>query len=98
MKVIIKRNKMKKNYRILICLIVVEFFCVAILKNKNISFDNLLINATGTIIFFLPILCLLFLVSKDIQFSKRTRIIAKCFFYFIIFSCILGGVVNFVVN
>lgn len=96
MKVIIKRDEMSKKYKILICLIVVEFFCVSILKNRNISFDNLVINATGTIIFFLPILWLLFLVSKDTHFSKSKRIIAKCFFYFIIVSYIFGGVVNLI--
>ena len=94
-RVIIERTKMKLKYKILICFIIFEFLIVSSLKKQNISFDSWMINAIGTIIFLLPILFLLFAVSKDTSFSKKKRLIAKFFIGFIICSYVLGGIVTF---
>ena len=94
-RVIIERIKMKLKYKILICFIIFEFLIVSSFKKQNISFDSWMINAIGTIIFLLPILFLLFDVSKDTSFSKKKRVIAKFFIGFIICSYVLGGIVTF---
>ena len=85
---------MKIKYKILICFIIFEFLIISSLRKQNITFDSWIINALGTIIFLLPILLLLFAVSKDTVFSQKKRVIAKFFVCFIIGCYVLGAIVT----
>ncbi len=89
---------MKSKYKVLICLIATEFFIAFFLNKMNVTFDSLLINVTGAIIFFVPILSLLILVSRDKEITKKKRVFAICFGCFIIISFVLGVIANLLAN
>ncbi len=89
---------MKKIYKVLIWIIVAEFLGVSFLNKMNVTFDSLLINVTGAIVFFVPILSLLVLVSRDKEITKKKRVFAICFSCFIIISFVLGVIANLLAN
>ncbi len=89
---------MKKIYKMLIWIIVAEFLVASFFNKMNVTYDSLLINVTGALAFFVPILALLFLVSRDKKITKKKRVFAMCFGFFIIISFISGIIANLLAN
>ncbi len=84
---------MKKKYKILTRLIVAEYIIAAVLKNLNISFNNTLFGLIFAFIFFVPILVLLYMLSKDEDIAPKKRKFCKVFFYFMSF-CTVGATIG----
>ncbi len=87
---------MKKQYSILLFIILAEFTIVSVLEKMNIQAHSWLENATGLFLFLLPIQVLLFLLSKDNKFSKNKRICFKMFFWFLIVCYLLGAIATII--
>lgn len=85
---------MKKKYKILIGVIGIEWLCVLILSEMEIQIDSLIGGMLGLMVFFVPVLLLLYLLTKDDNISPKNRILSKVFFVFIIVSCFAGIVVK----
>ncbi|MEE1064771.1 MAG: hypothetical protein UH249_01415 [Acutalibacteraceae bacterium] len=87
---------MKKQYKALICVIVLEFVLLLVLDQSMLVVRSWIGNAVGTFIFLLPIQILLFLLSKDNKFTKSKRLVFKIIFMFTNVCYILGGIATFV--
>ena len=86
----------KRCYRVLLLICLVEVLIVLIMNKNNIRVNSWVGNAIGAFIFLLPIQFLFFLLSKDEKFSKRIRVFFKIMFYFIISCYLLGGVAKLI--
>ena len=86
---------MKKIHKVLLMLFLFNFLCISILKKNGISFDSWVIAAIGSLLFFIPLIVLLFLIGKDPEINKSKRIVAISFAVFILFCYLMGGVFTF---
>lgn len=89
---------MKKQYKVLILTIGVEFLIVSLLQENNIRIQSWIGNAIGAFIFLLPTQILLFLLGKDDKFSKIKRMCFKIIFWYINICYLVGGVATLVMD
>lgn len=87
---------MRKLYKILLCIILINLFVISVLNKQNIRIESWAGNAMGVLVFFLPIQTCLFLVGHDEKFSNRVRICVKIFFWFINICYLLGAVASLI--
>lgn len=85
---------MKKKYIFLLIIFALEIEIISILSKKNIQITSFIGKAIGTLVFILPILILLFLLSKDKDISDNKRLISKVILWFIIICYIIGGIAS----
>ena len=71
---------MKKRYKYLLSVFIIEFIIVSILNERNISVKSWLWNAIGIIIFFLPLLILFFQLGRDEKLQKEKEYALKSLF------------------
>lgn len=83
---------MKRRYKKLLLVILVEYVLGLILMENYIKIQSFIGSAIGVFVFFLPIQILLFLLSNDDNISNTKRIIAKIVFWFIC-SCYLCAII-----
>lgn len=81
---------MKREYKALICFWLAEFFVVYFLDRAGVRLQSLLLNAICALLFLLPIVILLVLMSKDECFSVKKQMLFKMLYAFIIFCYVLG--------
>lgn len=81
---------MKKKYKICIIIWLAEFITVYFCDKANVHISSLFINAIATLLFFLPVVILFVLMSKDEGFSTKSRMFFK-FIYVFIILCYAGG-------
>lgn len=89
---------MKREYKPWLILLLVEFIFVFIMNKANVHFDSLMISAIGTFLFFLPIVALLVLLSKDEAISEKGRALCKFAYCFLAFCYLLGLVLKILVK
>jgi len=82
---------MKKQYKILLGIIVLEFLGIVILDKYEIRAQTWIENAIGTFLFLVPIQTLLALLERDEQFMTK-RLWIRITFWFIMICYILGGI------
>lgn len=87
---------MKKQYSILLSLIVINCFIVSILSKYNVKVQSWAGNAIGAFAFLLPIQILLFLLGQDQNFANKKRTYFKVAFWFVNICYILGGIASLV--
>ena len=86
---------MKKKYKILIGIIVAEFVLIEILSVCNVKIDAFPLNLIGAVIFVIPMLIMLFHLSREESFSKRKRIVFKVLFWHFtvcVIAASIGGI------
>lgn len=81
---------MKREYKALLRLWLAEFVVVFFLDKAGVQIQSLLINAICALLFLLPIVILLVLMSKDESFSAKKQMLFKMLYVFIIFCYVLG--------
>ena len=84
---------MKKQYKILLSIIIIEIFIIAEL---NLNIQLWFGKTIGACVFFLPVEILLFKIGRDESFSKRKRMCAKAIFFHIIVCCLLSGIASII--
>ena len=89
---------MKKRYKYLLSVFIIEFIIVSILNERNISVKSWLGNAIGIIIFFLPLLILFFQLGRDEKLTEGKRLCFKIAFWFIIICYLLGCTITLLLN
>ncbi len=87
---------MKKRYKILLSVCVIELFVVFILNKLNFEVRTWIGNAIGIFLCLLPIQILLFLLGWDESVGEIKRICFKLLFIFIIAIYLLGGLLSLV--
>ena len=83
---------MKKIYKVLLGLFGIEWIYVIVLSEANVQITSFLGKTVGIILFFAPIVVLLYLTSKDEEISAGKRKMAKLFLVFWIF-CFSAGMI-----
>lgn len=83
---------MKKEYKILILIFIIEFICASVLSELGVSVHSWLGNTIGVLVGFGPLLILFHLLSKDNNVSEKKRMLSKIAFGFIIFCYLVGAV------
>lgn len=83
---------MKKKYKIILIIFILEYFCLSLINKLGIRIRTWLGNAIGALVVLLPLWILLYLLNKDKDISPRCRMLAKFFFWFLIFCYIAGGI------
>lgn len=86
-------KKMKKEYKLLIRIFLVEFIGVLIMSELGISVHSWTGNAIGVLLLLGPILILLHLLSKDNNISENYRSLSKMAFWYLLI-CYLAGTVG----
>ena len=87
---------MKKSYKVLLCIIILEFVILSTLDPNEVAVQSWIGKAIGTLICLLPIQTLLFLLSKDNKLAKGKKLIFKILFIFINICYVLGGITTFI--
>ena len=87
--------KMKKQYKLLLWAILIEFIIGLVLGGMGFSIQSWIGNALGVFIFLLPVQILLFKVGRDTDFSKRARFWFKALFWYLNFCYVGGGIATF---
>lgn len=87
---------MKKNYKLWICIFLIEILIVKILKNMGIFFESWLANAVGSGFILLPILMILYNLGKDEKLNNNLQNLCKIVFCFFIVCYILGGIASII--
>lgn len=85
---------MKKKYKILLIIFGIEYLFVSILNKSNIKIDSVIGTILGLVLFFAPIVVLLYLLGKDMEISPKYRILSKILNVFILVSFIAGFIVK----
>lgn len=83
---------MKKQFIILLSVIITEFIIVSALDKMNFQAKSPLENAIGVLLFLLPVQLLFFLLSKDQNLSKNRRLCFRIIFWFIILCYLVGAI------
>lgn len=83
---------MKNKYKIILILLILEYFCLLLMNKLNIKIQSWIGNAVGTLLFLTPLLILLYILKKDEDIPVKFRILAKFFFWFLVFCFIAGGI------
>ena len=83
---------MKNRYKICLLVWLAEFIAVYFLDKSNVHFHSVFVHAIGTLLFFLPIIALFVLMSKDEDFPEKKRVWFKVIYAHIIL-CYAGGLV-----
>lgn len=83
---------MKKVYKVILVLFLLEYLCLSLMNKLDIHIHSWIGNAIGALLFLSPLLILLYLLKKDEDISKKYRIIAKFFFWFLVFCFFAGGI------
>lgn len=89
---------MKKTYSVLLSVFAVEFLLVCILGQNNIKLDSWIGGIIGLLIFMLPLLILLFLLSKDNAIPKNKQLLCKIVFWLILISAVSGAIATLIQN
>jgi len=76
----------------------VEFLVVCILGQNNIKLDSWIGGIIGLLIFMLPLLILLFLLSKDNAIPKNKQLLCKIGFWIILISSVSGVIATLIQN
>jgi len=87
---------MKVQYKILLSIILAEFFIFSILERNNIKVQSWIGNAIGVFVFILPIQILFYLLYKDEKQSRRKRKFFRIAFWFINICYVSGGVATII--
>lgn len=87
---------MKKKYKILLIIFLIEVEIVSILSKTNIRAETVIENAIGLIVCLLPIQILLFMLSRDEKCSQRIRTCCKIAFWHINICYLLGAIVSII--
>lgn len=87
---------MKKAYKICVICALVEFVIIYFLDKANIQLNSFFIKAVGALLFFLPIILLLVMMSKDEKFSSKKRQLFKGMYLFVIFCYICALIAKIV--
>ncbi len=82
---------MKPKYKRLIYLLVAEYFIFGILSKFGMRVESWAGKAIGALICILPAQILLFMMSRDEDFSRNKRMCFKAAFWFLIVCYCLGG-------
>ena len=85
---------MKKKYKVALIIFGIEYLCISVLNKYNIKIDSVIGTILGLMLFFAPIVVLLFLLSKDKEIADKYRILAKISNVFIIVCCIASFIVK----
>lgn len=83
---------MKKEYKFLITVIIVEICCLAVLGEMRISVRSLAGKLAVIILLYGPVIKLLYMLSKDEGISLKKRRLSKAVLIFLTFCLISGGV------
>ena len=89
---------MKRKYKPWLILLLVEFIFIFIMNKANIHFDSLPISAIVAFLFFLPIVALVVLASKDEAIPVKRRALCKFAYCFIAFCYFLTLVLKLLVE
>lgn len=87
--------KMKKQYKILLIIFLIEICIVSVMDRLNIQVQSWIGNMVGVFAIMSPIVILLFFMSKDEKFSKTAKLFFKIGYWFIIICYLLGGIAKF---
>jgi len=82
---------MRRKYKIITFVLVIEFLFLSILNRTNVSIDTWVFSAISVFVLCVPLLVLFYMLSKDEKMSKKTRLLSTTVFWFIIFCYIVGG-------
>ena len=74
---------MKKKYKVLLMVFIIERIIVSILDLLNLKLKTEIANVIAAICFFLPIQLILYFLSKEEIKSDIVKQICKWFFWFI---------------
>jgi len=85
---------MKPKYKWLIYLLAAEYFTLLVLSKSGMRVESWVGNVIGALICILPVQILLFMLSRDEDFSQNKRMCFKAAFWFIIICYCLGGAVT----
>ena len=83
---------MKKIYKYLLAVIIVEICIVSVLDRAGFHVQSWIGNAVGAAVLFLPIEMLLFILGRDGDLSKGWRACCKVAFWFVLISYLAGGI------
>ena len=83
---------MKRRYKVIIILFILEYLCMALMNKLNIYVQTWIGNAIGALLFCIPLLLLLYFLSRDEDVSKKYRILGKIGLIFLIFCYVAGGI------
>lgn len=86
---------MKKSYKIIGIILIVEFVVISYMKSCGIKAQGFWANAIGMLMVLLPILTLLKLLSKDMDIGETERNICNVGFYFWIVCYVIGAIAKF---
>lgn len=83
---------MRRKYKIITCILLIEFLFLSMLNRTNVSIDTWTFSAISVFVLCIPLLVLFYMLSKDEKMSKKTRLLSKVVFWFVIFCYIVGGI------
>ena len=83
---------MKIKYKILLILFLIEYISLSVLNKGEVKLQSWWGNAIGTLLLCIPILVLLYWVSKDDEISNTCRSVPKIIFRFMIFCYFAGAI------
>ena len=86
---------MKKQYKILLAVIIAEFLFLFYFIPEN-SIQSWLGNAVGVFVFMLPVQVLLFLLSKEEKYTDKKRKVFKIIFWYINLCYVGGAIATFI--
>lgn len=72
---------LKKQYKVLIIILIVEFVLLSILQEQGFQVKSLIGNFVGLFICILPLQILLFIKGREEHLSKIKKFICKLFFW-----------------
>lgn len=83
---------MRRKYKIITCILLIEFLFLSMLNRTNVSIDTWAFSSISVFVLCIPLLVLFHMLSKDEKMSKKTRLLSKVVFWFVIFCYIVGGI------
>ena len=87
---------MKARYKVLIGILVAEWWILKQLNSIEYKVEFWLGNVIGLAIVFLPIQIILFLLSRDPDRKEKTRFFCKILFWFINVCYVGGGIATLI--
>lgn len=88
---------MKRRYYGLLAAFTAEYLIIKLADHYNIIIRSLFGNTVGAVLFFMPMLILLFSASRDEDFSEKERRWSQIGFWYMTYCFSLGVIVEFLI-
>ena len=83
---------MKMKYKIILVILIIEYFVLWYMNKTGIHLDSWIGNALGALVLLAPIFVLLYLIMRDEDISMKFKFWAKIIFWFLLVCYIAGGI------